>query len=57
MINRFFFLFNYYKLYLGIMDFIVLGEKFFIDVEEFGEKKMFESLCMVMDELLIVINY
>lgn len=39
------------------MGFIVLGEKFFINVEEFGEKKMFESLCMVMDELLMVMNY
>lgn len=39
------------------MDLTVLGEKLFIDAEELGEKKMFESLRTATDESLIAINH
>lgn len=48
---------NHQKQYPGIMGLTVLGEKFFINAEELGEKKMFESLRTATDESLIAMNH
>lgn len=48
---------NHQKQYPGIMGLTVLGEKFFINAEELGEKKMFESLRTATDESLMAMNH
>lgn len=39
------------------MGLTVLGEKFFINAEELGEKKMFESLRTATDKSLMAMNH